>query len=191
MSQAGGQNPPPNPGPYPARKVKLKKGDTKKGPTPAANVETMCHRRGDLSGCEVAYCLFERHSSQESRTESSNVGRLASKKSSVARVAHCNLLDIEGNGALDQAAIGKRLSETVLSRKARKVKGERNRMFPFSYRTDTGTGVEARRVQVVGEEARSPAVPFNSSSESLPPVSVLSNFFVRACRGDNSGLFAV
>lgn len=117
------------------------------------------------------------------------MGRLASKRSSVARVARCNIFDIEGNGALDQAAVGKRLSETVLSRKARKVKGEGNILFPFSYRTDTGTGVEARRVQVVGEEARSHTVS-NSSSESLPPVSVLSNF-VRACRGDDSGLFAV
>lgn len=37
-SGSGGQDPPRNPGPYPSKKVKLKKGDTKKT-TPAANIE--------------------------------------------------------------------------------------------------------------------------------------------------------
>lgn len=48
MSQpgTGGQDPPRNPGPYPSRKVKLKKGDTKKGPTPAANVEELDAEEG-------------------------------------------------------------------------------------------------------------------------------------------------
>lgn len=129
MSQAGGaggHNPPPNPGPYPARKVKLKKGDTKKGPTPAANVESMCYQTEVGLEHFVSRFISRKKPNDEAPGNSGSMQWLLAKP---AIDVPYNYYDRDGDRAKTAPPVTTPEHEASLSQKAAVMGVEGNKIF--------------------------------------------------------------